>query len=1243
MPIDKNIFVLGMDKDSDDRLISNQKYRDARNVRVGSSGQDGVGALENVNGNVLIDYTEYLENDISGTVIGSYRSEDRDSIFAFVYSPTGDHSIYEYNHQTNDIVLVLQNQILNFNPNYLITGINDIGGLLYWTDDYNPPRKINIEKAIKHTASGGMNSDGYSETLINGSLLDREKFITAIKAQPTQRPTFEYVTDDNKDYNYVRGGKYFRFKYRYVYDDNEKSAWSAISELAYTDYDVLESYEDYFEQLLLYNTNLYNGIRISFLPGHETVSRIEVAASKNNSDFFKIADVDRRDGDVQSIIFFNDEVYTAIDVNDSIKPYDDLPRLAKSQELIEGNKIAYGNYVTGYNHHNVRTSLSPSYFEAQFTGDYLEENSSGFGGVVSVTSAPWDEYLNLEDETGIPESAIRKGKVWPSHLQLRDDILNAGYELSSGSYVQVEYSLGFTEEPSSLSIASGALNEYSSYEGPNTTNIPTTNFSITIFIPENAQDPVLYFAEQLYNYTLIGDEPSITLASKAGIWRRYNPSGYLAYMTIDQACEAFDDSDISGLKFGEFFTFESRDSNPYRYYSIAPGESRSGGLFPFFTSNDDNGAIAGVIGVSSFHLRSYQINPDGLSQTFNFPQSDKMSTFKAGAHHTFGLVYHDEYGRYGFVNSPRKVYVPHLNERPLMQSGYSQFGTNINWNVFGYAPSWAKYYSWFYSGNSKGYDFLQFKITNIEDTAVSQYADDIIRISLKLLSEYQSKRDNISLSYDFARGDRMRLIANQDGFYFEENVDLPIISAQDGVDGEYILTIPRVSQLETTDLVYGCLVEIYSDKPDASVEEQIFYEISPKYPVTQVSLLDGTVVGQHTVESGTFNKGDVYITKRTVYGDDPTSFMAETPSISDFHDSSFKELGRPNSYDKDQGEERYISQVTYSMPYISGSKINGLSNFNPVIQPYKEYDRAFGGIQKLFSQDAALIIFQEDKVTRSAVSRNIIFDNQGNSSVIGTVANTLSDGIPYKGDFGISKHPESFAEYGGRIYFADAKRGVVLRLSGDGITDISRYGMTDYFMDELTSNSGSKIYGGFDPRYSEYLLTIGNSDTVAFSEPMNAWTSFYSYKPETMVYLYRYLYSFKGGKMYKHDASLFKNAFYNVHYNSEITFVSNANPSNKKVYKAISLEGDAPWELSSAITPSGQLTFLSSEDFQEREGFYYSDLMFDVNTPNVDNPIIEGDRMRDYALIVTLVNGSYYPVELFAVNMNTSISSRHNV
>jgi hypothetical protein len=82
---------------------------------------------------------------------------------------------------------------------------------------------------------------------------------------------------------------------------------------------------------------------------------------------------------------------------------------------------------------------------------------------------------------------------------------------------------------------------------------------------------------------------------------------------------------------------------------------------------------------------------------------------------------------------------------------------------------------------------------------------------------------------------------------------------------------------------------------------------------------------------------------------------------------------------------------------------------------------------------------------------------------------------PYAGRWGISTNPESFAVHGYRKYFSDKNNNVILRLSKDGITEISNYGMQDFFRDQLgnidTSSSEGFVRGGYDVYNSQYVVS----------------------------------------------------------------------------------------------------------------------------------------------------------------------------
>ena len=62
--------------------------------------------------------------------------------------------------------------------------------------------------------------------------------------------------------------------------------------------------------------------------------------------------------------------------------------------------------------------------------------------------------------------------------------------------------------------------------------------------------------------------------------------------------------------------------------------------------------------------------------------------------------------------------------------------------------------------------------------------------------------------------------------------------------------------------------------------------------------------------------------------------------------------------------------------------------------------------------------------------------------------------------------------WGGRIYFVDERRRVVCRLSQDGITQISDFGMIDWFNDNLGTTLPPLGIASYDPRDRQYSLSL---------------------------------------------------------------------------------------------------------------------------------------------------------------------------
>ena len=156
MPEIKNTFLQGkMNKDLDERLIPNGQYRHAENIEISSAEDSSVGTVRNILGNKRVE--DYVPNGFK--CVGSIANEKANKLYWFISSAPAHQkdAIIEYD-VDNDIVNPVivdsyagtSRAVLKFTGE-LITGINIIGDLLFWTDNNSDPKKINIKDCIKGT------------------------------------------------------------------------------------------------------------------------------------------------------------------------------------------------------------------------------------------------------------------------------------------------------------------------------------------------------------------------------------------------------------------------------------------------------------------------------------------------------------------------------------------------------------------------------------------------------------------------------------------------------------------------------------------------------------------------------------------------------------------------------------------------------------------------------------------------------------------------------------------------------------------------------------------------------------------------------------------------------------------------------------------------------------------------------------------------------------------------------------
>ena len=260
-------------------------------------------------------------------------------------------------------------------------------------------------------------------------------------------------------------------------------------------------------------------------------------------------------------------------------------------------------------------------------------------------------------------------------------------------------------------------------------------------------------------------------------------------------------------------------------------------------------------------------------------------------------------------------------------------------------------------------------------------------------------------------------------------------------------------------------------------------------------------------------------------------------------------------FEGDYKKETVGNRLIYSGIYNSINSVNRTNEFILAEKITKDTNPTYGSIQKLHTRNSDLVTLCEDKVLKILANKDAVFNADGNPQLIAT-ENVLGQVVPFAGDYGISKNPESFVSHNFRAYFTDKQRGAVLRLSMDGLTAISQYGMSDWFKDNF--KTADKIIASYDTKNDEYNVTVLDSvngdKTVSFDEKAKGWVSFKSFIPDLSISASNNYYSFNNGVLYEHDKGIY-NSFYETLYNSYVDVIFNDVPSVVKNFKTLNYEG----------------------------------------------------------------------------------------
>ena len=353
--ISRNFTAGKMNKTLDERVVPQGEYIDALNVRMGSTEQSEVGVIENTKGNTSLTALQFngVPLSVNARTIGSIADGEQEIIYWFVHDPSFPISasaplgkidmIVSFSEASNILTYHIVsvnydnvNTTLNFNPQYLITGVDIIEDLLFFTDDYNQPRFINTLKAYALPISG------VDDPLLWESIL-------VIKRPPIESPDVELQTVAGQE-NFLED-RFICFAYRYEYEDNQYSAISQFSAPAFFPQTFDITNEAFLNEGMI---NEFNAALVTVKTGGPLVKSIDLLFKDMNSNVIKVIEkVNKQDLALSDnadfpYLFSNSKIFTILPESELLRLYDNVPLKAKAQTIM-GNRLMYGNYVEGYN------------------------------------------------------------------------------------------------------------------------------------------------------------------------------------------------------------------------------------------------------------------------------------------------------------------------------------------------------------------------------------------------------------------------------------------------------------------------------------------------------------------------------------------------------------------------------------------------------------------------------------------------------------------------------------------------------------------------------------------------------------------------------------------------------------------------------------------------------------------------------------------------------------------------------
>lgn len=304
--IDK-VFPRKLNSSKDARVRGKDEMIDAVNVTIDDNYDDfsndniespsgNFGVLKPVKGNIAVANGGYDFNG-NGRVIGSCVDERNNAIYYFVASSqAAEHGVYVYRELTNDVRPLITSSLFNFSPESFVEsnvvyvpdsdGSGGVKPILFFTDNINEPRKIDIKRAVDGQSLADSSNYGFLD------------FISTCPRTPVDPPIASFQNDAASTVSNFKGKKGFQFAYQNIYKSGDVSALSTYSKLYVP--------SAYIQQGTSPNASFFNenylAVQIPQDSLSSEVDRIRLLTREgNDGDWFIVDEIDY-DGELLSTI-----------------------------------------------------------------------------------------------------------------------------------------------------------------------------------------------------------------------------------------------------------------------------------------------------------------------------------------------------------------------------------------------------------------------------------------------------------------------------------------------------------------------------------------------------------------------------------------------------------------------------------------------------------------------------------------------------------------------------------------------------------------------------------------------------------------------------------------------------------------------------------------------------------------------------------------------------------------------------